>query len=211
MKRLNPKTGKPFKHGETRADGYRFIAYEKTNIKKNGFYAEQWLSNEKFESKKLREKLKKRTKYKNDKEYRESEKLRHRTKYNTDKEYREHKKLRDKLRYNTKYKNDKEFREHQNFLASKYRKENREVVNAINAKRRAARKQAGTKYFKDVYKDQVAIYYKFAKVLERLMGEQYHVDHAIPLQGKNVSGLHVPANLQIIPATANLRKGNKFE
>jgi len=37
-----------------------------------------------------------------------------------------------------------------------------------------------------------------------------HVDHIIPLQGKNISGLHVETNLQWLPVQENMRKGNSF-
>jgi 5-methylcytosine-specific restriction endonuclease McrA len=38
----------------------------------------------------------------------------------------------------------------------------------------------------------------------------FEVDHKIPLNGINVSGLHIPENLQVLSRRENRSKGNRF-
>jgi hypothetical protein len=53
--------------------------------------------------------------------------------------------------------------------------------------------------------------YRDALRLEESTGIRHHVDHVIPLQGRNVSGLHVAGNLRALPWKENISKGNRFE
>ena len=45
--------------------------------------------------------------------------------------------------------------------------------------------------------------------LTQATGSRYVVDHIYPLRGMTVSGLHVPANLTVIPEQQNRKKYNK--
>lgn len=56
----------------------------------------------------------------------------------------------------------------------------------------------------------ISAFYAAAKRISEVTGVKHHVDHVIPLQGKLVSGLHVPENLRIIPAIENRKKLNRY-
>jgi hypothetical protein len=93
---------------------------------------------------------------------------------------------------------------------SKYQKDNKDKINAHSAKRRAAKLKATPCWLTESDFEQIKQFYTLALTLEIATGEKYHVDHIIPLQGKNVCGLHVPWNLQVLPAIENKSKSNKL-
>lgn len=89
-------------------------------------------------------------------------------------------------------------------------KRNRGKTAAYCASRRARKLLAQPKWLSEEDKKKMKAMYVEANRLSKETGIAYHVDHIIPLRGETVSGLHVPWNLQIIPAHENLRKSNKL-
>lgn len=89
--------------------------------------------------------------------------------------------------------------------------ENPELYSSIKARRRAAKLQALPKWLTKEQLEQIKELYTCAQMFKLYTGQEYHVDHIVPLQGENVCGLHVPWNLQVIPAKENLSKSNKLQ
>jgi len=91
-----------------------------------------------------------------------------------------------------------------------YKKNNPSKINALVMKRKIAKQRATPVCLTLEQSTEIEEVYELAKELQWLSEEPLQVDHTVPIQGKNVSGLHVPQNLQILPKSINNSKKNKF-
>lgn len=87
---------------------------------------------------------------------------------------------------------------------------NRDKVNAKWMARDAAKKSRTPKWLTVDEHWMIEQAYDIAAKRTQMLGIPFHVDHIVPLQGKTVSGLHVPWNLQVITAKENQMKSNKL-
>lgn len=92
----------------------------------------------------------------------------------------------------------------------KYIKNNRAKYAHHLAVYRAKKLKATPKWLTSDHLIEIENIYLKCKNKSKEEGIDYEVDHIVPLQGENVSGLHVPWNLQIISKTENRKKGNTF-
>lgn len=102
-------------------------------------------------------------------------------------------------------------KERDTLRSSAWQKANPAKQNAIVAKRNAAKLQRTPKWLSKRQFVEILRFYEKARELTEINKESYEVDHIIPLQGRNVSGLHVPWNLKILTKSENCFKSNKFE
>lgn len=102
-------------------------------------------------------------------------------------------------------------KEKRNLLSKEWRQRNKGVMNAHKAKRKSDILRRMPPWLTADDKWMMREAYTLAALRTKLTGVQWHVDHIIPLRGKKVSGLHVPDNLQVIPASVNQRKWNFYD
>lgn len=79
---------------------------------------------------------------------------------------------------------------------------------AVQAKRRADKLTATPKW---ANLEKIKGIYRMARLFTHSWGEQYHVDHIVPLKGVSICGLHTEDNLQVLIAEENLKKSNTFK
>lgn len=102
---------------------------------------------------------------------------------------------------------DPEKQEARREYGKKHLQQNKAMYAAKRGKRRAAEFRATPSW---ANQDAIKRIYLLAEKISTETGIKHHVDHVYPLQGKKVCGLHFENNLQIIPATENLKKFNKL-
>jgi hypothetical protein len=97
-------------------------------------------------------------------------------------------------------------REYQNA----WKERNSVWVRADTKSRRRKHREATPKWLTTAQKATMREIYKMAITMTQTTGEQYVVDHIVPLRSHEVCGLHVPWNLRVITQEENLKKSNKL-
>lgn len=98
-----------------------------------------------------------------------------------------------------------------NKAVAKWAAKNKDKNNARVSKYRSTVLLQTPKWLTGQQLQEISEFYKMAKQLETVFPWKQHVDHIVPLQGKNVCGLHTPWNLQILSETHNKQKSNRVE
>jgi hypothetical protein len=92
----------------------------------------------------------------------------------------------------------------------KYRQDNPAKVNAWSRKHQLSKRKRTPAWLSPDDHWMIEQAYELAQLRTKIFGFEWQVDHKIPLQGRLVSGLHVPHNLQVIPAKTNRSKSNQY-
>lgn len=92
-----------------------------------------------------------------------------------------------------------------------WRLKNKDKLSKNGSRRRAAQLRAIPSWADDEWESfLVEEMYHLAKVRKESTGMKYHVDHIVPLQSDLVCGLHCSANMQLLLASENISKSNRY-
>jgi hypothetical protein len=105
--------------------------------------------------------------------------------------------------------NTEKAKEASKVYGKQWAEKNRDKRANTEARRRALKLLATPKWLTEQDLKDIQIEYSLSAWCSTVLGEEFHVDHIVPLKGKQVCGLHVPWNLQVIPARLNIAKGNR--
>lgn len=103
--------------------------------------------------------------------------------------------------YTRIYKDRPEVKERRRVRSIKWHAENR----AYSAEKQSQRRIRAKFPLSPTHQAEIEGMYQFCKIFPG-----FEVDHIVPINGKIVSGLHVPWNMQVLVKTENRRKSNKF-
>ena len=87
---------------------------------------------------------------------------------------------------------------------------NKTQIRADTKARRRKHREATPKWLSRKQRSEIRQIYQIAITMTQTTGEQYVVDHIVPLRSDYVCGLHVPWNLRVITQEENLKKSNKL-
>lgn len=120
--------------------------------------------------------------------------------------------LEQRKEYNRKYYevNSHLYQESNKERAAKWYQDNRERGIQNARQREGLQKSATPRWLTESNLLEIKYIYQHAKDCQAISGEVYEVDHIIPIRGKDICGLHVPWNLQVLPMDLNRKKSNNY-
>ena len=205
MNDINVITEQPRrKYGEIREDGYRFLNYRN----RKGVSSEVWVSPISWENRlRMRRDNARKARFENPEKAR---KIRMDWYYkNVDRERARSmdqwaKNPEEARIRNRRWRGNNPEKVREGMLA--WLKENPDRASFLGAKRRAKMLGAWRTLTPNEEREVQRIY-SWARKMTRDLGTPHHVDHIIPLR---IGGMHVPSNLQVLPAAQNIRKGSRL-
>lgn len=91
-----------------------------------------------------------------------------------------------------------------------WKKDNPEKVLADFHKRRASKIKATPCWYGEFDAFVMHEALRLARLRQSITKVKWHIDHMIPLQSKEASGLHCASNIQVIPEWMNVSKANRM-